>query len=104
MVPLVAAGCLQAVGVMAGIILGGRNSGGPSRPAKLRCRGRSGDARLQPILAPRLPLPIPVPLAMGVPAGGYPWKALIALAGTVDTDPVQAATARSEEHTSELQS
>jgi aminoglycoside phosphotransferase (APT) family kinase protein len=31
---------------------------------------------------------------MGVPAGGYPWKALIALAGTVDTDPVQAATAR----------
>jgi aminoglycoside phosphotransferase (APT) family kinase protein len=27
-----------------------------------------------PILAPLLPLPIPVPLAMGEPAEGYPWK------------------------------
>jgi hypothetical protein len=61
MVPLVAAGCLQAVGVMAGIILGGTTSGGQSRPVKLRCRGRSGDARLH---------------------------------RRVDTDPVQAATAR----------
>jgi aminoglycoside phosphotransferase (APT) family kinase protein len=27
-----------------------------------------------PILAPRLPLAIPVPLAMGMPAEGYPWR------------------------------
>lgn len=30
--------------------------------------------RWLPILAPRLPLEIPVPLAMGGPAEGYPWK------------------------------
>lgn len=29
--------------------------------------------RWLPRLAPSLPLPIPVPLAMGNPAGGYPW-------------------------------
>jgi aminoglycoside phosphotransferase (APT) family kinase protein len=29
--------------------------------------------RWLPRLAPLLPQPIPVPLAMGVPAGGYPW-------------------------------
>ncbi|BAV51939.1 aminoglycoside phosphotransferase [Mesorhizobium loti] len=29
--------------------------------------------RWLPRLAPLLPPPIPVPLAMGVPAGGYPW-------------------------------
>jgi aminoglycoside phosphotransferase (APT) family kinase protein len=30
--------------------------------------------RWLPRLAPLLPLPIPAPLAMGEPAGGYPWK------------------------------
>lgn len=30
--------------------------------------------RWLPVLAPRLPLEIPVPLAMGGPAHGYPWK------------------------------
>jgi aminoglycoside phosphotransferase (APT) family kinase protein len=29
--------------------------------------------RWLPRLAPRLPLPVPVPLAMGAPEGGYPW-------------------------------
>lgn len=29
--------------------------------------------RFLPVLAPRLPLPVPAPLAMGKPAGGYPW-------------------------------
>ncbi len=31
------------------------------------------EQRWLPVLAPRLPLPIPVPLAIGKPAGGYPW-------------------------------
>jgi aminoglycoside phosphotransferase (APT) family kinase protein len=30
--------------------------------------------RWLPMLAPRLPLPIPTPLAMGEPADGYPWN------------------------------
>lgn len=30
--------------------------------------------RWLPKLAPLLPLPIPVPLAKGVPADGYPWR------------------------------
>jgi aminoglycoside phosphotransferase (APT) family kinase protein len=30
--------------------------------------------RWLPKLAPQLPLPIPAPLALGVPAEGYPWK------------------------------
>jgi aminoglycoside phosphotransferase (APT) family kinase protein len=30
--------------------------------------------RWLPVLAPQLPLTIPVPLAMGVPGEGYPWK------------------------------
>ena len=30
--------------------------------------------RWLPILAPQLPLPIPVPLAIGEPAEGYPWR------------------------------
>jgi aminoglycoside phosphotransferase (APT) family kinase protein len=30
--------------------------------------------RWLPVLAPHLPLPIPVPLAMGEPAEGYPWN------------------------------
>ena len=31
------------------------------------------EQRWLPVLAPRLPLPIPAPLAMGTPAEGYPW-------------------------------
>ena len=32
------------------------------------------EQRWLPMLAPRLPLPIPAPLAMGVPGEGYPWN------------------------------
>ena len=32
------------------------------------------DARWLPVLAPQLPLAIPVPLAQGEPAEGYPWR------------------------------
>jgi aminoglycoside phosphotransferase (APT) family kinase protein len=32
------------------------------------------EQRWLPILAPLLPLPIPTPLALGMPANGYPWK------------------------------
>lgn len=48
--------------------------------------------RCLPRLAPLLPLPIPFPLAMGVPADGYPWHWSIyrwiegenAMTGTID--------------------
>ncbi|HMM43856.1 MAG TPA: aminoglycoside phosphotransferase family protein, partial [Thermomicrobiales bacterium] len=36
------------------------------------------ECRWLPGLAPRLPLPIPAPLACGEPAGGYPWRWSIA--------------------------
>lgn len=32
------------------------------------------EQRWLPILAPRLPLPVPAPVRIGVPAGGYPWS------------------------------
>lgn len=32
------------------------------------------EQRWLPVLAPRLPLRIPTPLALGAPANGYPWK------------------------------
>jgi aminoglycoside phosphotransferase (APT) family kinase protein len=34
------------------------------------------EGRLLPMLAPRLPLPIPAPTLLGRPAGGYPWPFL----------------------------
>lgn len=32
------------------------------------------EARWLPVLAPRLPLPIPAPVAIGSPGDGYPWR------------------------------
>jgi aminoglycoside phosphotransferase (APT) family kinase protein len=58
------------------------------------------EQRWLPVLAPRLPLPIPVPLARGEPAGGYPfpWSVYRWLDGEVAgreriADPVALATA-----------
>jgi aminoglycoside phosphotransferase (APT) family kinase protein len=56
--------------------------------------------RWLPFLAPRLPLPIPVPLAMGDPAEGYPWNwsvyrwldGAVASSERID-DPTEFATA-----------
>lgn len=57
------------------------------------------EQRWLPILAPRLPLRVPEPLAMGAPAEGYPfpWSVYRWLEGETATsgglaDPVQAAT------------
>jgi aminoglycoside phosphotransferase (APT) family kinase protein len=56
-----------------------------------------------PRLAPLLPLPIPAPLAMGMPAEGYPWRWSVyrwleGEAATMDriADPRQAATSLGE--------
>ena len=56
--------------------------------------------RWLPLLAPLLPLPIPTPLAMGVPGEGYPWHWSIYrwLDGEIATrariaDPIEFATA-----------
>lgn len=56
------------------------------------------EQRWLPVLAPRLPLAVPVPLAKGLPAEGYPWswsvyRWLEGVEGTVETftDPCQAA-------------
>jgi aminoglycoside phosphotransferase (APT) family kinase protein len=57
------------------------------------------EQRWLPTLAPRLPLPVPVPLRIGQPAGRYPWRWSICpwLSGEPaisvrPTDPVAAAT------------
>lgn len=59
--------------------------------------------RWLPVLAPRLPLPIPVPLAKGVPAEGYPfpWSVYRWIEGETATvgrigDPVEFATMLAE--------
>ena len=56
------------------------------------------EQRWPPVLAPHLPLPIPVPLARGVPDEGYPWHWSVCPwfdgeNATIDriTDPVQLA-------------
>ena len=68
-----------------------------------RYPGATGEVERQhrwlPRFAPLLPLAIPVPLAIGEPAGGYPWQWSVCrwLAGEIATvdrlaDPQQAAT------------
>ncbi|MDH6704002.1 aminoglycoside phosphotransferase (APT) family kinase protein [Kitasatospora sp. MAA19] len=52
---------------------------GPDLAVRLpRVEWAAGDVRREkqwlPQLAPRLPLPIPAPLAVGRPAAGYPWE------------------------------
>ncbi|MFF7989640.1 aminoglycoside phosphotransferase family protein [Kitasatospora xanthocidica] len=52
---------------------------GPELAVRLpRVEWAAGDVRREhqwlPRLAPRLPLPIPAPLALGRPAAGYPWE------------------------------
>ncbi len=44
----------------------------PSGPAYVPQVGK--EQRWLPWLAPQLPLPVPVPLAQGVPGRGYPWS------------------------------
>lgn len=34
----------------------------------------ANEQRWLPVLAPRLPLPVPAPIAVGAPAAGYPWR------------------------------
>lgn len=38
----------------------------------------ANEVRWLPVLAPRLPLPIPVPVFQGAPSAGYPWEWLVA--------------------------
>ncbi|GAB7186399.1 aminoglycoside phosphotransferase family protein [Kitasatospora sp. Ki12] len=52
---------------------------GPELAVRLpRVEWAAGDVRREhqwlPRLAPRLPLPVPAPLALGRPAAGYPWE------------------------------
>ncbi len=58
------------------------------------------EQRWLPVLGPQLPLAIPVPLATGMPSGGYPWRWSVyrwlegeTVAGGRITDPLQAASA-----------
>jgi aminoglycoside phosphotransferase (APT) family kinase protein len=44
----------------------------PRRLAGLDCLGN--EVRWLPVLAPRLPLQVPVPVRVGVPGAGYPWR------------------------------
>jgi aminoglycoside phosphotransferase (APT) family kinase protein len=54
------------------------------------------DARWLPVLAPQLPLAVPVPIMAGVPDSAYPfhWSVAPWLAGSAVTDPLDPASAQ----------
>src|SRR5262249_60663477 len=56
-------------------VISGRGSdlGGGLPPRALGAAHVGREHRWLPLLAPHLPLPVPVPLAKGVPGQGYPW-------------------------------